>query len=84
MRERTSAAGIVLSLLVCLAASAPALPWSGLAAATLPDLEVTDLWDYPENLSAGTTHHRFAITTTSADAHSAAWRHFSRPRNARA
>ena len=52
MRERTSAAGIVLSLLVCLAASAPALPWSGLAAATLPDLEVTDLWDYPENLSA--------------------------------
>jgi len=43
---RTAAA-----ILLILGSLAPGLPGSDLSAAELPDLEVSDLWDYPQSLS---------------------------------
>ncbi len=51
MTGRISAAGKSLPLLILLALLGPAIPGSDAPAAELPDLEVTDLWDYSESLS---------------------------------
>jgi hypothetical protein len=48
----TTAIKTAASLLVALGVFMPALPGSDLSAAELPDLEVKDLWDYPESLRA--------------------------------
>jgi hypothetical protein len=50
MIERVSGFRAAAALLLFFALAAPALPGPGAAAGELPDVEVTDLWDYPENL----------------------------------
>lgn len=52
MAGRTPAARAAACLLMCLSVLLTALPPACLSAAELADLEVLDLWDYPENLAA--------------------------------